>query len=126
VSGRDQEWLDEMADADRHERLSRAATEAMEEFGEAAASLAGATVEGRTRDGWVVVKVDATGEIHQLTLRPEALARYSSAALGTVVTHTLRTAQLRAREAYERAVADLPEPPEIAESDRLLRRAQQE
>ncbi|BCB76256.1 hypothetical protein GCM10022251_25400 [Phytohabitans flavus] len=123
MSARDQAWLDEMADAERHEQLARAATSAMEEYGAGAARLASSTVEGRTRDGWVVVKVDGTGEVHQVTLRPEAVTRYSPSALGKVVTHTLRTAQLRAREAFEREVAKLSEPPALAESDELLRRA---
>jgi DNA-binding protein YbaB len=114
-----------LPDESAYEELAQATTRALEEFGVAARRLAAAETAGRSPDGLVTVRVTATGEVRAVTLRRSALHRYSGGALARMIGETLRRTQLRAREAYERAVAEAV-PPEVDEVERLLRETHRE
>jgi YD repeat-containing protein len=103
----------------RLEELSRATIAALDTMGQAAAQLAEVEVEGRSPDGTVQVRLTASGRIIQFRLRDGSVRRYSATALGELVTRTLRDAQHRATEAYEREVAKLT-PPEVAAAEQAL------
>jgi DNA-binding protein YbaB len=111
-------------DEARYEEMSRSAIAALGAMEETARRLASVEVEGRSRDGRVMVRVTAAGAVTVVRLRPGTLRRYGHVALAEVVTRTLRAAQQRAREQYERALsAAVPE--EVTECQRLVRDAGQ-
>jgi DNA-binding protein YbaB len=105
-----------------HEDVSAAALAAMEDFERAAIRLAKVPVTGRSRDGRVVVQVNAAGELLAFQLRHGALQWYDSATLGDVVTRTLRQAQEQASGRYRQEV-DALVPREIVECQHVVREA---
>jgi len=115
----------EPLDPERLEEVSRATIAALDAMSEAAQRLAAKEVEGTSPDKRVTVRVDATGRIIQLRLRGGVLQRYDSTALSELVTRTIRDTQVKAKEAYERAVEALV-PPEVADSERELERIHRE
>ena len=108
-------------DPERIDAVSRAAIAAVDGLVAAASRRAAAEVEGVSPDRRVRVKVTAAGEITEVRLLDNVLRRYDTAALGELVTRTIRAAQRQAREAYEGDLAKL-EPPEVALADAELRR----
>lgn len=108
-------------DEAHYEALARDAIQAVKAMDGALHGLATATVEGRSRDGRVAVRVTGSGAVSEVRLRGGALRQYSAAKLGEVVARTLRATQHRAREAYERDAAALT-PPALAECERLIER----
>lgn len=115
----------EPLDPDRLEEISHAAVAALDAMSEAAQRLAAKEVDGTSPDKRVMVRVNATGRIIQLRLRDGVLQRYDSTALSELVTRTIRDTQVKAKEAYERAVEALV-PPEVAESEQELERIRRE
>jgi DNA-binding protein YbaB len=95
-------------DNERYAAVSAAAQAQLAAYGEEAARLAAAQVEVRSRDGRVRVRAAAGGEITGLRLSDDALQRYPIGVLGEVVTRTLREAQRRAEEAFQRGLAEMP------------------
>jgi hypothetical protein len=111
-----------LRDQAHYERLSQAVLTAMDAFAQAANRLATVPVTGHSRDGRVIARVNAAGELVAFQLRAEALRWYDRAALGEVVTRTLRETQQRARARYERETSRIA-PAEVAECERILRAA---
>jgi DNA-binding protein YbaB len=105
-----------------YEEISAAAVAGMQAYGQAAARLAKIPVTGHSRDGRIVVQVDATGDLLALQLRGGALRWYDSATLGEVVTRTLRQTQERARERYQQEVEALV-PAEVLEAQQVVQEA---
>ena len=108
-------------DPERIEAVSRAAIAAVDGVTAEAGRLAAAETEATSSDRRVRVKVTATGAITELRLLDNVLRRYDTNALGELVTRTIREAQRRARESYERELARL-DPPEVARADEELKR----
>jgi YD repeat-containing protein len=108
-------------DQERLDRVARAASDAMAVVATEASRLAAVEVDGTSPDRRVEVRVTARGRITRLRLRDGALQRYDGSALGELVARTIRDAQRKAREAYQRAVEALV-PPEIAANDEELDR----
>jgi DNA-binding protein YbaB len=105
-----------------YEDVAAAALAAMEDFEQAAIRLAKVPVTGRSRDGRVVVQVNAAGELLAFHLRHGTLQWYDSATLGDVVTRTLRRAQEQARGRYRQEV-DALVPREIVECQQVVQEA---
>jgi len=108
-------------DAVRVEEVARRTVDALDAMAAAAQRLAEREVEGVSHDRRVVVAVTASGRITRLQLKDGVHRRYDTAALGELVTRTIRQAQAKARESYQRDVAALT-PPEVAESEAELHR----
>ena len=102
-------------------RVAQDAIAAMDAFTATARRLAAVEATGRSADRRIEVRATATGEITELRLLDNVLRRYDTAALGELVTRTIREAQRKARENYEAALAELT-PSEIARSEAELRR----
>ncbi len=103
------------------EDLARRTIAAIDAMAAAARQLAEAETEAHSPDRRVLVRVTASGTITDLRLRDGVLRRYDTAALGDVVTRTVRDAQQRARDTYLQQVAALT-PPEVAECARTIER----
>ena len=108
-------------DPDRIEAVSRATIAAVDGVTAEAGRLAAVETEATSADRRVRVKVTATGAVTELRLLDNVLRRYDTNALGELVTRTIREAQRRASQAYERELARL-EPPEVALADEELKR----
>jgi DNA-binding protein YbaB len=106
-------------DAERYAAVSAAAEEQLAAFGGVAERLAKVQVEARSRDGRVRVRAAAGGEVTGLHLSDDALTRYPVGALGEVVTRTVREAQRRAEEAFQRGLAEV-RMPAVAEADQIM------
>ncbi len=103
----------------RYEQMSWAAVAAMQSLAEHATALAAREVEVASSDGRVLVRATA-GAVTAITFRRGATRHYDSVTLGELVTRTVRAAQLRAREEYEREVqAAIPD--EVGEVDQVIR-----
>jgi DNA-binding protein YbaB len=111
-----------LRDQAHYERLAQAALTSMDAYEQTAKRLAAVPVTGRSRDGRVMVRVTAAGELVTFHLRAGTLRRYDSVALGEVVTRTLRETQERARARYEREMSERA-PAEVAECERIVREA---
>ncbi|GAA3734476.1 hypothetical protein GCM10022225_16060 [Plantactinospora mayteni] len=109
-------------DETRYEEMARRAIAALDGMDGALRRLAATEVEGHSRDRRVSVRVTGSGSVTEVRLRGGALRQYNHVRLGEVVTRVLRATQLQAREAYGQAAGDLT-PPEVAECERLIRRA---
>jgi DNA-binding protein YbaB len=108
-------------DPERIEAVSRATIAAVDGAVAAAGRLAAVETEAISPDRRVRVKVTAGGVITELRLLDNVLRRYDTNALGELVTRTVREAQCRARETFERELARL-DPPEMAQADEELKR----
>src|SRR5262245_55103094 len=97
-------------DAIRVEEVARRTVEALDAMSAAAERLAEREVEGVSHDHRVVVSVTATGRVTRLQLKDGVHRRYDTSALGELVTRTIRQAQAKAREAFDRDVAALTPP----------------
>lgn len=105
-----------------YEEISAAAVTALDQYQQAVQRLAKVPMTGRSRDGRVVVQMDAAGELVAFQLRGGALSWYDSATLGDVVTRTLRQTQERARERYQEEVEKLV-PREVLEVQQIVQEA---
>jgi DNA-binding protein YbaB len=103
------------------DRVSSAAIDALAEMADAVQRLAAIETEGHSPDRRVFVRVSAGGRVIELRLRPDVLRHNDSQALAETLTRTVRETQLRARDAYDRAVQALV-PPEVEASQEELRR----
>lgn len=108
-------------DAERIEAVSRATIAAVDGLAAEAGRLGAVETEVSSPDRRVRVKVTAAGAITELRLLDNVLRRYDTNALGELVTRTIREAQRKARETYERELARL-DPPEVARADEELKR----
>jgi DNA-binding protein YbaB len=108
-------------DHERIEAISRATIAAVDGVAAEAGRLAAAETEATSPDRRIRVKVTGTGAITELRLLDNVLRRYDTNALGELITRTIREAQRRARETYERELATM-EPPEVARADEELKR----
>jgi DNA-binding protein YbaB len=108
-------------DPERVDDVARRTAEALDGVAAAAARLAAVEVEATSPDRRILVRVTATGAITELKLRDNVLRRYDTSALGELVTRTIRDAQRKARDAFDREIATL-EPPEVKESAAELQR----
>ncbi|MBO0868431.1 MAG: YbaB/EbfC family nucleoid-associated protein [Micromonosporaceae bacterium] len=102
-----------------YEQISSAAIAAMEQYQQSAQRLAKVPRSGHSRDGRVVVEMNAAGELLDFQLRGGALSWYDTATLGEVVTRTMRQTQERARELYQEQVEKLV-PDEIVEAQQVV------
>jgi len=107
-------------DAQRYAEVSAAAQAQLAAFGAAAERLARAQVEVRSRDGRIRVRAAAGGGVTGLHLSPDTLTRYTVGALGEVITRTVREAQRRAEEDFQRGVAEV-RTPAVAEAEQITR-----
>lgn len=108
-------------DPERIDAVSRATIDAVDAAVAAAGRFAAVESEAISPDRRVRVKVTAGGAITELRLLDNVLRRYDTNALGELVTRTVREAQRRARETFERELARL-DPPEVAQADAELKR----
>jgi DNA-binding protein YbaB len=108
-------------DAIKVEEVARRTVLALDAMAAAAQRLAEREVDGASPDRRVLVSVTAGGRITRLQLKEGVHRRYDTSALGELVTRTIRQAQTKAREAYQRDIAALT-PPEVAESEAELHR----
>jgi DNA-binding protein YbaB len=108
-------------DHERIEAISRATIAAVDGVAAEAGRLAAIETEAASPDRRVRVKVTATGAITELRLLDNVLRRYDTNALGELITRTIREAQRKARETYERELTTM-EPPEVARADEELKR----
>jgi DNA-binding protein YbaB len=105
-----------------HEAISAAARQSMRAFDEETKRLAARQVEERSEDGEIVARVTADGALVSLTVRPDALRTYDSAALAELIAQTIRSGQERARADYEQAVAAAV-PGSVTEATDIVRSA---
>jgi DNA-binding protein YbaB len=108
-------------DPDRIEAISRTTIAAVDDVVADAKRLAAVEIEASSPDRRVRVKVTATGAITEFRLLDNVLRRYDTNALGELVTRTIREAQRKALQTYERELVTL-EPPEVARADEELKR----
>lgn len=111
------DWDQEHA---RYERMSQDTIAAMRDFDEVAGRLAAEELTERSPDGRVAVRVNAGGAVVSVAFRRGTLQRYGNATLGDIIARTIRAAQLRAREEFDRKVGAAV-PAEVVECERLIR-----
>jgi len=107
-------------DEERLGRVSAATIEALKAVQAQIAQLSTMEVTGASPDRRIMVRSTGAGQITELWLRDGALRSYDTAALGELLTRTVREAQQRARTAFDSAVAKLV-PAEVAINDEELR-----
>lgn len=105
-------------DDNRYAAVTAAATAQLAAYDAAAARLARQPVEARSKDGRLRVRA-AAGAVIWVSMSEDILARYPVGALGDMVTRTVREAQRRAAEAYERGLAEV-DLSAVAEVDRIM------
>lgn len=112
-------------DAERYAAVTAAGLAQMAAYEKTAERLAQKAVEARSRDYRIRARAAAGGHVVGLRLSEDVLLHYTIGALSDVVTRTVREAQRRAADAFQRGLDDM-DLSAAAEADQIVAELEEE